>query len=135
MSERPTVTTIGESIFINGELSGDEELVIEGRVEGNIKLNQHALTVSGCGKVRANIVAKSVVVAGELRGDIKAAEKVDIRSSGSVESDIRAPRVAIALGARFRGSIDMRQSRPEPPVFIARWREECGEDADAKMTE
>lgn len=108
MSERPTVTTIGKSIVINGELSGDEELVIEGRVEGDIKLNQHALTVGGHGKVRANIVAKSVVVAGEMWGDIKAAENVDIRSTGSVECDIRAPRVAVALGARFRGAIDMR---------------------------
>ncbi|MXY15769.1 MAG: polymer-forming cytoskeletal protein [Acidobacteria bacterium] len=120
VSERPTITTIGKSIVINGELRGDEELVIEGQFEGDIKLNQHALTIGRHGKVRANIVAKSVVVAGEMWGDITAAEKVEIRSTGSVDSDIRAPRVAAALGARFRGSIDMRQSRPEPPVATLR---------------
>ena len=68
MSEKPTGTNIGKPIVINGGLSGDEEMVVEGLVEGDIKVNQHALTISGHGKVRGNIVAKSVVVAGEILG-------------------------------------------------------------------
>ena len=64
MTDRTTVTTIGESIVIKGELSGDVDLVIEGQVEGNINLNQNALTVGEHGKVKAKIAAKTVVVVG-----------------------------------------------------------------------
>ena len=111
MTERTTVTTIGESIVFKGELSGDEDLVIEGQVEGKIDLNQNALTVGEHGKVNATVVAKTVVAAGKVRGNIIAAEKVDIRDTCSMEGNICAPRVVIALGAYFRGGIDMRQSQ------------------------
>ena len=75
MTDRTTVTTIGETIVFKGELSGDEDLVIEGQVEGKIDLNQNPLTVGEHGKVKATVVAKTVVVAGKVRGDIMAAEK------------------------------------------------------------
>ena len=67
MTDRTTVTTIGESIVIKGELSADEDLVIDGQVEGNINLNQNALTVGEHGKVKATVVARTVVVAGKVR--------------------------------------------------------------------
>ena len=111
MTERTTVATIGETIVIKGELSGDEDLVIDGQVEGKINLNRNALTVGEHGKVKATVVAKTVVAAGKVRGNIIAAEKVDIRDTCSMEGDICAPRVVIALGAYFRGGIDMRQSQ------------------------
>ncbi len=116
MPPRTTVTTIGESIVIKGELSGDEDLVIQGRIEGRINLNQNALTVSEHGSVEAAIIANTVVVAGKVRGDIRAAEKVDLRDTCSVEGDICAPRAAIAIGAYFCGGIDMRQSQGGEPV-------------------
>ena len=116
MTDRTTVTTIGESIVFKGELSGDVDLVIDGQVEGTINLNQNALTVGEHGKVKATVVAKTVVVAGKVRGDIIAAEKVDIRDTCSMEGDIYAPRVVIALGAYFRGGIDMRQSQSGRPA-------------------
>ena len=116
MTERTTVTTIGETIVFKGELSGDEDLLIEGQVEGKIDLNQNALTVGEHGKVKAAVVAKTVVAAGKVRGNIMAAEKVDIRDTCAMEGDICAPRVVIASGAYFRGGVDMRQSQSGRPA-------------------
>ena len=90
--------------------------MIDGQVEGKIDLNQNALAVGEHGKVKATVVAKTVVVAGEVRGNIIAAEKVDVRDTCSMEGDIYAPRVAIALGANFRGGIDMPQSQSGRPA-------------------
>lgn len=114
--EKPTITTIGKSILIKGELSGDEELVIEGRVAGNINFHQNVVTVGEQGKVQASIAARTVVVAGEVRGDIVATKKVDIRDTGSVEGDITVPKVVIALGVEFRGSIHSKRSPMVKPA-------------------
>lgn len=116
MSERTVVAGIGKSIVIKGELSGNEDLAIEGRVEGKINLNQTLLTVGEQGKVKAQIVAKTVVVIGQVQGNITAVDKVDIRDKGAVDGDICAPRVAIAEGAHFRGSIDMRPVQSAKPA-------------------
>ena len=99
--------SIGTSIVINGELSGSEDLTIEGRVEGKIELRDHVLTVGSNGHIKAQVTAKSIVVLGHVTGNLTATERVDIRENGSVEGDIVAPRVAIANGSHFRGSIDM----------------------------
>ncbi len=105
---------IGKSVVIKGELSGSEDLTIEGQVEGEIQLKQHVLTVGPHGRIRAQIFAKVVVVLGEVVGNIKASDKVAIRDTGAVEGDIVAPKVAIAEGARFRGKIDMQRGvRPK----------------------
>jgi cytoskeletal protein CcmA (bactofilin family) len=101
--------SIGKSIVIKGEVSGSEDLTIEGHVEGKIELRDHILSVGASGRLQAHIVAKSIVVHGEVTGNLTAAEKVEIREHGAVEGDIVAPRVAIADGAKFRGSIDMRR--------------------------
>ena len=116
MTERTTVTTIGESIVFKGELSAAEDLLIDGQVEGRINLNRNVLTVGEHGKVKATVVAKTVVVAGNVRGDIIAAEKVGIRDTCSMEGNICAPRVVIAPGAYFRGGIDMGQSQSGRPA-------------------
>lgn len=101
------VVNIGKSVVIKGELSGSEDLTIEGRVEGKIELRQHVLTIGPNGKIDAEVFAKAVVVMGEVNGNVTAAEKINIRENGSVDGDVSAPRVAIAEGAHFRGSIDM----------------------------
>ena len=111
MTDRTTVATIGESIVIKGELSGDVDLVIEGQVEGNINLNQNVLTVGEHGRVKAKIAAKTVVVFGKVWDSIIAAENVDIRDTSLVEGDIYASRLAMAPGAYVRGRIDIRQSQ------------------------
>jgi cytoskeletal protein CcmA (bactofilin family) len=100
---------IGKSVVIKGELSGSEDLTIEGQVEGKIELRQNVLTIGTNGRIKAAIFAKIIVVQGEVHGDITASERVDIRDSGSVDGDVSAPRVSIADGAHFRGSIDMQR--------------------------
>jgi cytoskeletal protein CcmA (bactofilin family) len=100
---------IGKSVVIKGELSGSEDLTIEGNVEGRIELKENILTIGPNGKIRAEVFAKSVIVLGEVSGNVTASEKVDIRDNGSVDGDITSPRVAIAEGAHFRGSVDMQR--------------------------
>ena len=100
---------IGKSVIIKGELNGSEDLAIEGQVEGKIELRQNVLTIGPNGKIKAQVFAKSVVILGEVTGNVTATEKVEIRDNGSVDGDIAAPRVAIAEGAHFRGSIDMQR--------------------------
>jgi cytoskeletal protein CcmA (bactofilin family) len=106
--ERATVN-IGKSVVIKGELSGSEDLTIEGHVEGKIELRQNVLTIGPNGKIKAQVFAKAVVILGEVTGNVTASEKVDIRDNGSVDGDIISPRVAIAEGAHFRGSVDMQR--------------------------
>jgi cytoskeletal protein CcmA (bactofilin family) len=107
-TERDKVN-IGKSVVIKGELSGSEDLTIEGQVEGKIELRENVLTIGPNGKIRAEVFAKAVIVLGEVAGNVTASEKVDIRDNGSVDGDIVSPRVAIAEGAHFRGSVDMQR--------------------------
>jgi cytoskeletal protein CcmA (bactofilin family) len=100
---------IGKSVVIKGELTGSEDLTIEGHVEGKIELRQNVLTIGPNGKIKAQVFAKSVIILGEVTGNVTATEKVDLRDNGAVDGDIAAPRVAIAEGAHFRGSIDMQR--------------------------
>jgi cytoskeletal protein CcmA (bactofilin family) len=105
---------IGKSVIIKGELSGSEDLTIEGHVEGRIDLKDNVLTIGPNGKIKAEVFAKSVVVLGEVTGNVTASEKVDIRDNGSVDGDIASPRVAIAEGAHFRGAVDMQRTGAKP---------------------
>jgi cytoskeletal protein CcmA (bactofilin family) len=111
--ERDNVN-IGKSVVIKGELNGSEDLTIEGQVEGTIQLRDHVLTIGPNGKIKAQVFAKSVIVLGEVTGNVTASEKVDIRDKGSVDGDIISPRVAIAEGAHFRGSVDMQRKSGTP---------------------
>ena len=103
------VVNIGKSVVIKGELNGNEDLTIEGHVEGKIELRDHVLTIGPNGKIKAAVFAKAVIVLGEVNGNVTATEKVDIRDNGSVDGDIVSPRVAIAEGAHFRGAVDMQR--------------------------
>ena len=113
------IVNIGKSVVIKGELNGSEDLTIEGHVEGTIQLREHVLTIGPNGRIKAQVFAKSVIVLGEVTGNVTASDKVDIRDAGSVDGDIISPRVAIAEGAHFRGSVDMQrktgpQAAPKP---------------------
>ncbi len=101
------VVNIGKSVVIKGELSGSEDLTIEGKVDGQIELRDHVLTIGPNGRIKATISAKSVAVMGHVIGNVSASDKINIRENGRVEGDINAPTVAIAEGARFRGSVAM----------------------------
>jgi len=114
------IVNIGKSVVIKGELNGSEDLTIEGHVEGTIQLRDHVLTIGPNGRIKAQVFAKSVIVLGEVTGNVTASDKVDIRDNGSVDGDIIAPRVAIAEGAHFRGSVDMqRKGGAAAPVKAA----------------
>jgi cytoskeletal protein CcmA (bactofilin family) len=107
-STRSTGTaTIGSAIKIKGEVTGDEDLLIQGRVDGSVDLKEHSVTVGADGRVTASIVARVVTVEGRVDGDIEARERIVLRSSSQVEGDITAPRVVLEDGARFRGGVDM----------------------------
>jgi len=101
------VANIGKSLHIKGELRGNEDLTIEGKVEGKITLNGHSVTIGQNGLVMAEIQAKSIVVGGQVRGDITADEMVEVAATGTMLGNVRAPRVVLADGAQFKGSIDM----------------------------
>jgi len=106
---RGDFVTIGKSVVVKGELTGNEDVTIEGQVEGKIELKDHVLTIGVNGKVKAQVFAKTLVVLGELNGNVATSEKVEIRDSGSVNGEIVSPRVAIEEGAHFRGSVDMQR--------------------------
>jgi cytoskeletal protein CcmA (bactofilin family) len=105
---------IGQSVQIKGELSGNEDLTIEGQVDGKIVLKDHDLTIGANGRITAEIHAKNVIVEGTVIGNIVSDDKVELTATGSVQGDIRAPRVAVADGARFKGSIDMERKGGAP---------------------
>lgn len=99
--------TIGPSIFIKGDLTGDEDLVIEGRVEGRVDLKQNNVTVGRNGKVKADVSGRVVTIEGEVDGNVIAQEQAILRQSGAIRGNISAPRVVLEDGSRFKGSIDM----------------------------
>jgi cytoskeletal protein CcmA (bactofilin family) len=99
-------TLIGRSIVIDGEISGDEDLVVLGTVKGKIALKE-SLFVEGSGVIEADIETASVEVAGQVIGNISATEKVELKSECKVVGDIRSPRILIADGAVFKGTVDM----------------------------
>jgi cytoskeletal protein CcmA (bactofilin family) len=99
--------TIGRSITISGEVTGDEDLLIQGRVDGSVNLKQHSVTIGPEGEVRASITARVITVEGRVEGNLNAAEQAILRGSALVEGDILAPRVVLEDGARFRGGVDM----------------------------
>jgi cytoskeletal protein CcmA (bactofilin family) len=129
------VVNIGKSVVIKGELNGSEDLTIEGQVEGKIELTEHALTIGPNGKIKAQLFAKSVIVLGEVNGNVTASEKVDIRDGGSVDGDIVSPRVAIAEGAHFRGSVDMQRKGPQPAARPQPQKEQVAPAAQAPVTQ
>ncbi len=118
--EMPSVsqnqTILGQSIVLHGEMSGKEDLLIEGQLEGTINLPEHSVTVGSHGEVKAEVHARQVIVLGTLTGNITATEKVEIRKTGQVVGDLVAAAVAIEDGAYFKGSIDIlrEQSRGGP---------------------
>lgn len=114
---------IGPSIVIKGSVTGDEDLLVEGTVEGTIELRNHEVAVGTSGTVNADIHAKVVKIDGEVSGDVNGDEKVVISKSGNVRGNIIAPRVTLEDGAIFKGSIDMDPgdvASKKPPISAAK---------------
>jgi cytoskeletal protein CcmA (bactofilin family) len=102
------LATLGPSLLIQGSLSGEEDLLIEGRVEGEISLRKHSVTVGPKGRIQADIYSKSISVEGEVAGNLFGEDQVVIRSTGKVRGNITSPRVSLEDGSRFKGAIDMK---------------------------
>jgi cytoskeletal protein CcmA (bactofilin family) len=103
--------TISKGLTVKGEISGTESLYIDGKVEGTINLPGSRVTIGRNGLVGANISAREIVVLGQVRGNVNALDRVDIRTEGSLTGDLAAARISIEDGAFFKGGIDIR--RPE----------------------
>jgi cytoskeletal protein CcmA (bactofilin family) len=101
---------IGKSVVIKGELSGSEDLYVDGQVEGNISLRANSLTVGPNGQVKAGVEAKGVIVQGKLDGNIQAGELVELRKSAIVTGDITTQRISIEEGAFLKGKVDIHRS-------------------------
>ena len=103
--------SIGPSITINGDVTGEENLVVEGVIEGTVNLKDNNLVVSENGKVTANVNARIIRVDGEVKGELRGTEQVSISPTGKVSGDIRAPRVVLEDGCQFKGSVDMESDK------------------------
>lgn len=116
---RADVAHIGKSVLIKGELSGSEDLYLDGEVEGNIELRDHSLIVGPHGRVRANVHARDVVVHGKVDGNLQGDERVELKKSAVLVGDISTQRIVIEDGAFFKGAIDIKketkaESKAEP---------------------
>ncbi len=100
---------LGKSVVIKGELSGSEDLYVDGNVEGNIELRNHSLTVGPNGNVKANVSAKAVVIQGRLDGSVNASDRVELRKSAVVTGDLTTQRIAIEEGAFLKGKVDIQK--------------------------
>jgi len=107
MATNQNPTLLGRSLVVRGELSGNEDLLIEGQFEGTVNVQDHCLTVGSQGQVKAGIHARQVIILGSVNGNIAAREKIEIRKTGNVLGDLVAAGVAIEDGAYFKGSIEI----------------------------
>jgi len=106
---RADVAHIGKSVLVKGELSGSEDLYLDGEVEGSIELRDHSLIVGPHGRVRANIHAKDVVVHGKVDGNIRGTERVELKKSAVLVGDISTQRIIVEEGAFFKGAVDVQK--------------------------
>src|SRR5512143_892587 len=107
VSSRKECALIGSTILIKGDLSGDEDLLIEGRVEGKIELTKHNVTIGKNGHVKADVYGKVITIEGDVHGNLFGEDRLVLRQSCTVRGNIVAPRVILEDGADFKGSIDM----------------------------
>jgi cytoskeletal protein CcmA (bactofilin family) len=126
--EGAEMANIGKSISIKGDVLGEEDTVIEGRVEGRIELKNHHLTIGANGDVQGEVSAKQVTIVGRVSGNVVATERIELRDSGRLEGDLSTPRLLVQEGSQMNGKISMKptsgasappKSVPEtPPVQI-----------------
>jgi len=108
---RADVGHIGKSVVIRGELSGSEDLYLDGEVEGDINLRDHKLVIGPNGKIHASITARDVIVHGRVTGNIASSERVELKRSCSLTGDVSTQRIVIEDGAFFKGAIDIKESK------------------------
>jgi cytoskeletal protein CcmA (bactofilin family) len=112
---KPGTCMIASKTVIKGEITGDEDVIVEGNVEGQIRITRD-LRVGANGVVKATVEAQSIIVSGELVGDCQASVRVEIQATGRLTGNIRAPKIVIAEGAMFRGNSDMSARKDDKKV-------------------
>jgi cytoskeletal protein CcmA (bactofilin family) len=128
---RRETATIGPSIQLDGDLRGQEDLYVEGEVNGTIHLRNNTLTVGAQGKVKANVFANEVIVEGYVEGDVYGAERVVVRKSAEIRGNVTSPRVSLEEGARFKGSIEMDSEAVERQLGKTRGASPAGDGPKA----
>jgi cytoskeletal protein CcmA (bactofilin family) len=121
---------IGSTVKIKGEVQSEEDLVVDGLIEGTVLLKNNELVVGSSGRVHADVKAKSVKVDGELHGDVEAGERIVITANGVMRGNIQAPRVILEDGSKFKGSIDMDEAAPSKSFGVIS-KPESSADSDA----
>lgn len=117
---RNDVAHIGKSVLVKGELSGSEDLYLDGEVEGSIELKGHSLTIGPHGRVKANVHARDVVVHGKVEGNVRGTERVELKKSAVLVGDIFTQRIVIEDGAFFKGGIDIQKDAKTEPKHDAK---------------
>ena len=121
-----TIANIGKSLRIKGDVEGDEDTVIEGRVEGRVTLKNHHLTVGANGEVQGEVSGKQVTVVGRVTGNVVASERIEVRETGQVQGDVISPRLLVTEGALINGAITMKNpgtlgaTAPRPQAAVAK---------------
>ncbi|MCP5058749.1 MAG: polymer-forming cytoskeletal protein [bacterium] len=113
------MANIGKSITIKGDLTGNEDLQIDGTVEGRIDLPNNQLTIGADGEVKAEVTAKAVSVIGHVTGNLNATDKIEVEGAGIVDGDVRAPRLIIQEGAVLNGAVEMGAKAASAPAASA----------------
>jgi cytoskeletal protein CcmA (bactofilin family) len=124
LPQNPTVQTrersiIGPTISIKGNLTGEEDLLIEGQVEGKIELHRHCVTVGESGRIKADIYGKIIIIEGSIEGNLYGEEQLVVKQSATVRGNIVSPRVALEDGSNFKGNIDVSQKEKLPTIVTA----------------
>ena len=121
MSTTPSgLANIGKSVTIKGELSGSEDIYLDGQIEGNIQLAGNSVTVGPNGRVKANITAKNLTIGGTLDGNVHASERTELRKTAVVNGDVQTRRIAIEEGAYFKGKLEiLTDAKPTAPAIAA----------------
>ncbi len=133
---------IGASLVVKGDVAGDEDLLIQGQIEGKVTLQNNSITVGRNGQVKADLFGKTISVEGTVQGNLFADEKIVIRQSGSVRGNLQAPRVTLEEGSKFKGSIDMEGAGPAksasptvvPPAGVSTEKEKDKDKEDRKSS-
>jgi len=110
---------IGKSVVIKGEVSGSEDLYVDGSVEGKIELRNHSLTVGPNGNIKADVIAKAVVVQGKLDGSVNASDRVELRKMAVVNGDVTTQRIAIEEGAFLKGKVDIQKEAGKAAALVS----------------
>jgi len=109
--ERRSTAWIGQGVVIEGRITSAQDLRVDGKVEGEIEVGDHGLIIGAAAAIKANLVARSIVISGAVTGNVTATERIDLHPAGSITGDIRSPRLVVAEGAVITGKVDVGGNR------------------------